>query len=73
MFRLEKAEEEQESYRRRFQLLEVELEKTKKTLAEKQERLEQLEGGWILFLNESRTRTHTHDLKSSHATLTCFS
>ena len=43
--RMEKAEEEQDSYRRRIKLLEVEFEKTKKTLAEKQERLAHLEGG----------------------------
>mgnify|MGYP002803578197 FL=1 len=42
--RLEKAEEEQESYRRRIKLLEVELEKTKKTLGEKEDRLAHLEG-----------------------------
>ena len=43
-FRLERAEEEAESYRRRFKLLEIELEKTKKTLEEKQDRLAHLEG-----------------------------
>ena len=42
--RLEKAEEEQESYRRRIKLLEVELEKTRKTLGEKEDRLAHLEG-----------------------------
>ncbi|CAB4026580.1 Hypothetical predicted protein, partial [Paramuricea clavata] len=41
--RLEKAEEEQESYRRRIKLLEFDFEKAKKTLAEKQERLAHLE------------------------------
>jgi hypothetical protein len=47
---LEKAEEEQESYRRRIKLLEVELEKTKKTLTEKEDRLSHLEGASFSFL-----------------------
>lgn len=42
--RLEKAEEETESYRRRIKLLKADLEKTKKTLADKQERLAHVEG-----------------------------
>ena len=46
---MEKAEEEAESYRRRIKLLEVEHEKTKKTLEEKQERLAELEG-WNIQL-----------------------
>lgn len=42
--RLEKAEEESESYRRRLKLLQADLVKTKKTLEEKQSRLAQVEG-----------------------------
>lgn len=45
--RLEKAEEEAESYRRRIKLLEDELEKTRKTLSEKQDRLAHVEGGKV--------------------------
>ena len=49
LIRLEKAEEEQESYRRRIKLLEVELEKTRKTLGEKEDRLAHLEGASLFI------------------------
>lgn len=42
--RLEKAEEESESYRRRYKLLQADLVKTKKALEEKQKRLDHVEG-----------------------------
>ena len=49
LIRLEKSEEEAESYRRRLKLLQTDLEKAKKALTEKQERLDHLEGMILPF------------------------